>query len=83
MRTLTLQERLALEALAAHREQHARIVQKRLNRLLAELRAQMGGAPDLQTLYKIEYDVAMISACVETLLDNERHDTAALARLFE
>lgn len=83
MNTLTPQERLALETLAEHREHNARLVKKRLHRLLAELRSLMGGTPDMQTLDHIEYEVMLVSAEVETLLENERHDTIALERLFE
>ena len=37
----------------------------------------------MQTLDRIEYEVMLVSAEFETLLENERHDTAALERLFE
>ena len=83
LETPSQQERLALETLAAHREHNARIVKKRLHRLLAELRSLMGDTPDMQTLDRIEYEVMLVSAEFETLLENERHDTAALERLFE
>jgi len=83
MNTLTPQERLALATLAEHREHNARIVKKRIHRLLAELRALMGDTPDMQTLDRIEYEFMQVSAEFETLLENERHDTAALERLFE